>query len=507
MPVRTALLLVCVIVHCDAFVALPKLSLRHATTARHDRCSSDLCAMTAKDMSSDVNQAIERVSAAQDDDDTSTRTATCRWIISTSIPVVTLLMFDHMIRICTAGSTLPPAVTGMLSLFAFMISLLCAGQLPIARRLQVFLSPASVFLNNWIAAFWVPSIVVLPFVKSGLTFPSLLTFIGVGFIGMVLNVFITGRAAEACSKRQWSQECTMPADIPPAPLPTPYSLPQAQAFLAKVGLIAAVAAVAIYRMRPLAGWPLCVNVALLCSTLCGLITGQRFPAHIQAKLHPFFASLASTMAAIVAISAASGATPTELLALFRPPDSIGAGTILSRLLGPTIIAYALPMYAYRQLMNCSAVTIAISVLLSSLSSLGLSALLVRAFSLATPMRLAFFPRAMSIPFALEACDLLGAEKSLVLFPVLTSGISFILTGTKLLDTLGIRDPAARGLAGGCASHGGGVIAVTSEDEAVPFAVVGMVLTGAVTMGLLCIVPFRNLLATIALGASAASARS
>ena len=106
------------------------------------------------------------------------------------------------------------------------------------------------------------------------------------------------------------------------------------------------------------------------------------------------------------------------------------------------------MYAYRQLMNCSAVTIAISVLLSSLSSLGLSALLVRAFSLATPMRLAFFPRAMSIPFALEACDLLGAEKSLVLFPVLTSGISFILTGTKLLDTLGIRDPAARGLAGG-----------------------------------------------------------
>ena len=49
--------------------------------------------------------------------------------------------------------------------------------------------------------------------------------------------------------------------------------------------------------------------------------------------------------------------------------------------------------------------------------------------------------------------------------------------------------------------------MTSEDEAVPFAVVGMVLTGAVTMGLLCIVPFRNLLATIALGASAASARS
>jgi len=122
--------------------------------------------------------------------------------------------------------------------------------------------------------------------------------------------------------------------------------------------------------------------------------------------------------------------------------------------------------------------------------------------LALPMRLAFFSRSLSIPFALEACEIISAEKSLALFPVLTSGLTGIMVGAKLLDMLGITDPAARGLAGGCASHGGGVIAVAEEDEALPFAIVAMVLTGAMTIGLLCISPLRKALIALAMGAAA-----
>jgi len=249
-------------------------------------------------------------------------------------------------------------------------------------------------------------------------------------------------------------------------------------------------------------WLLLTNVALMCSTLFGIVFGQRMPPSLRQVVHPFFVSCGATAAMIVATSTAAGLPPTAVLEVFSPMQSVGAGTVLSRLLGPTIIAYALPMYAYRQLMNCAMVQIALCVAASSVGSLVTSALLVRLAGFAAPLRLAFFPRSLSLPFALEACDILGATKSVALFPVLTSGLTGIMVGKHLMSRLGITDPAARGLAGGCASHGGGVIAVQDEDEALPFAVVSMALTGAVTMGLLCIPTIRNALITLAMGAAA-----
>jgi putative effector of murein hydrolase len=59
----------------------------------------------------------------------------------------------------------------------------------------------------------------------------------------------------------------------------------------------------------------------------------------------------------------------------------------------------------------------------------------------------------------------------------------------MLNAMRIREPAARGLAAGCAAHGGGLVAVTPEGAPLPFAVVGRVLTGACSLVLLCLPRF------------------
>ena len=65
--------------------------------------------------------------------------------------------------------------------------------------------------------------------------------------------------------------------------------------------------------------------------------------------------------------------------------------------------------------------------------------------------------------------------------------------------LRIFDPAARGIALGGAASVGGVIALQEEPDAAAFAAVTSAMTGAVSIGLVCIPFVRTLLVKAALG--------
>ena len=437
------------------------------------------------------------------------------WLAATLPPLATLFAFDTLVR-RVVGKAAPPALVGMLSLFVSLAQLLPPSM---ARGLQSYLAPAATLLNAWTPAFWVPPIILLPFAVSsmGVALQPMIMFILLALLGLVANLGLAGWAAQ-CAAGGCVVDASGPAggspsaDLPPDSPPTPYSLLQAQRFLLLLCALCALAATTLLRLslaRPLAH--ALAATSLGAATLGGLATGQRFPKRIQAVVNPFLTSAAMTFMTTLGLAAALGTTPSAVInSYYLPPlgsggglGSVGAGTVLSRFLGPTNVAYALPMYAFRAMMQARARQLVSAVLATASSSLLFSALAARLFRLPAPLNLALMPRGIAIPFASEACSQLGIPVSIGLLPVFITGLSALSYAPALLNAMRIGDPVARGLAAGCASHGGGILSVTPETEALPFAVIGMALTGALTVALLCLPPVRALLLVIA-GASAAA---
>ena len=74
-------------------------------------------------------------------------------------------------------------------------------------------------------------------------------------------------------------------------------------------------------------------------------------------------------------------------------------------------------------------------------------------------------------------------------------------GKATLDALRVNDPPTRGLALAGAAHGGGLLAISDEPEAFPFAALMMNLQAASAVFLVSIPAVRRLLLAVALGRS------
>lgn len=424
------------------------------------------------------------------------------WIRATLLPLAILFAFDTLVRL-SVGKIAPPSLVGMLSLFVLMSYILPSS---IARSLQGFLSPAATLLNTWTPAFWVPPLVLLPFAipSMGIRATPMTAFILLSMLLLVSNLAIAGWASQFAAGGSIDVDSPQP-DLPPNTPPTPYSLVQAQCFLLVLCASAGVAATTLLRTPSLLRLPLAGHLAhalavtsLGAATLGGLATGQLLPSHVQAVINPFFAAAGATFVCIFGLASALGMSPTAVIEAYYLPSagasaSVGAGTVLARFLGPMNVAYALPMYAFRALMAARACQLVSAVVATASSSLLLSTLAARLFALPHPLNAALLPRGMAIPFASEACAQLSIPASIGLLPVFFTGLSGLSYAPALLTAMRVKDPVARGLAAGCASHGGGILSMTPEKEAMPFAVVGMALVGALTVALLCMPPVRHLL--------------
>jgi len=94
---------------------------------------------------------------------------------------------------------------------------------------------------------------------------------------------------------------------------------------------------------------------------------------------------------------------------------------------------------------------------------------------------------------------LGGDISLAALVVVFTGIFGATYGGRILTTLGVHDPVARGLGIGAAAQGLGVASFVNEKEAFPFAAISMVLT-AVGATTLVSIPFvKDALIAVATG--------
>jgi len=134
------------------------------------------------------------------------------------------------------------------------------------------------------------------------------------------------------------------------------------------------------------------------------------------------------------------------------------------LLGPATVALAIPLYRQFDKVRRSAVAVLASIAVGSVTA-AVSAVAVAWLlggSAATLASLA--PKSVTAAVAMGISEKLGGLPSLTAVLVITTGILGAMIGPHLLNLLGIRDMAARGLAIGTASHGIGTARAMQVSE-------------------------------------------
>lgn len=125
------------------------------------------------------------------------------------------------------------------------------------------------------------------------------------------------------------------------------------------------------------------------------------------------------------------------------------------LLGPTTVAFAIPIYEYRDVIRRHAFALIAGVIVGMVVALVSSVLLARLFGLSPELARDLLARSISTPFALAVADKMGTSRDLVgLFVVLT-GLAGMLLGEAALALLPLRSRLARGAPFGTGAHGFG----------------------------------------------------
>ncbi|MDL5037000.1 LrgB family protein [Comamonas resistens] len=182
------------------------------------------------------------------------------------------------------------------------------------------------------------------------------------------------------------------------------------------------------------------------------------------------------------------ATPVALIALAALtqvsfPQYYAQTHWLVWLLGPTTVAFALPLYEHRKLLQKHWMSITTGVVAATAVSIGTSVLFAQWFGLSEDLEKGLVVRSITTPFAIEAEKVLGGPTDLAALFVLLTGVSAMLLGQTVLRFLpNIRSKLATGASWGGAAHGSGVARArqTGEVQAVMASLV-MLIAGALNV--------------------------
>jgi len=182
------------------------------------------------------------------------------------------------------------------------------------------------------------------------------------------------------------------------------------------------------------------------------------------------------------------ATPLVLIALLwlthvSYPQYIAQTRWLAWLLGPTTVAFALPLYENRALLRKHWLSIATGVLVASAVSISTTVWFAHGFGLDEELQKGLAVRSITTPFAIEAERVLGGPTDLAALFVVMTGITGMLLGEVLLRVLPqVRSKMATGAILGGAAHGTGVAKARQfgEVQAVVASLV-MMIAGALNV--------------------------
>jgi putative effector of murein hydrolase len=178
----------------------------------------------------------------------------------------------------------------------------------------------------------------------------------------------------------------------------------------------------------------------------------------------------------------------------------GAGDYLTFILGPAVVSLGVSIYERRKLIQQNLREVITATALSSLGGLFGTSLAVRMLCLTSAeVRLSLIPRNITSALAVAIAEIVGANRSFAVSFAVITGLLGANFGASVLNCCGIKDPVARGLGIGSASHGLGTAALVDEKDAFPFAAISMTLTAISGTILVSIPMVKKLALQIALG--------
>ncbi|MFD0986870.1 LrgB family protein [Methyloligella solikamskensis] len=153
-------------------------------------------------------------------------------------------------------------------------------------------------------------------------------------------------------------------------------------------------------------------------------------------------------------------TPALLLAVALPlhvsyRDYLDSTGWLLAMLGPTTVAFAVPIYEHRALLRRHWPVLMVGMVIGTATALGTAWLFASLLGLDDEMRLSLLPRSISTPFAMQMSENIGGIPNLTAIFVVLTGVFGALVGEILLKWLPLRTSLARGALLGLGAHGAG----------------------------------------------------
>lgn len=159
------------------------------------------------------------------------------------------------------------------------------------------------------------------------------------------------------------------------------------------------------------------------------------------------------------------AVAAVLLALRVPYDTyLRDVTPLQNVLGPAVVALAVPLYRLRSLLARQWRALVIGGLAGTLAGVAVDAGLAHALKLSEDAQRSLLTAPATSPVALQLAGLTGAPPALAATLAVLSGLLGALILPPVLSALGVRHPLARGIALGAVSHGIGTARAREESE-------------------------------------------
>lgn len=181
------------------------------------------------------------------------------------------------------------------------------------------------------------------------------------------------------------------------------------------------------------------------------------------------------LVAVILLAALLAATGTPYATYFA------GAQFVHFLLGPAIVALAVPLWAQGARLKRAALPVAAGLLAGSLTSVASALLIGRALGLDAATLASLAPKGTTAPVAIGIAEALGGSATLAAVLVLLTGITGALVVTPLFNALGFTDWRARGLAVGTAAHGIGTArALQVHPTAGAFAAIAMGLNAVLT---------------------------
>ncbi len=205
-------------------------------------------------------------------------------------------------------------------------------------------------------------------------------------------------------------------------------------------------------------------------TLCAYLFAQW--AYARCGFSPLANPVAIAIAIVAAVLLASGMSYQRYFA---------GAQFVHFLLGPATVALAVPLARQvprlRRNLPALAVALLCGCVTAIVSAVGVAALLGAAPELVRSIA----PKSATTPIAMAVAERLGGVPALTAVLVICTGIFGAVTARFLFDALGVRSPAARGLALGVAAHGIGTArAFQVSAEMGAYAGLGMGMNGVLT---------------------------